>query len=224
MIDTAVTACRCDRRTLRPHEYWPWEYELQSRREGWILANDSDDCTTISRIDDPASVEPKLDFTEPKFDGDHSAQSWVIEQASQGSRLHMLAIYLMGFPVGQPLNMEPPECLLLPKMLAHNRHQGAAIDLPRLAEYHFDLGNSTNGPIGLAAMIYARDRDEALERLRSILRAHTMIQVYIGSSPTDPVQYVNVYVSPENMSSDSAEEIEDDMSRCPQSQQSARSC
>src|SRR5437870_1577370 len=97
---------------LRPHEYWPWEYELQSRREGWILANDSDDCTTISRIDDPAGVQPKLDFTEPRFDGDQSAQAWVIERASQGSRPHMLAVYLTGFPVSQPLNMEPPDCVL----------------------------------------------------------------------------------------------------------------
>ena len=36
---------------------------------------------------------PQLDFTEPKFDGDQSAQAWVIEQASRGSRLHLLAVY-----------------------------------------------------------------------------------------------------------------------------------
>src|SRR5258707_11971645 len=104
MLDKAVTACCCAGRPLRPHEYWPWEYELQSRREGWILSNDSDDCATISRIDDPGSVDPRLGFTEPKFDGDQSAQSWVIEQASKGSLMHLLAIYLLGFPVGQPLD------------------------------------------------------------------------------------------------------------------------
>jgi hypothetical protein len=207
MIDKAVPVCRCAGRPLRPHEYWPWEYELQSRREGWVLANDSDDCTTISRIDDPAGVEPKLDFTEPKFDGDQSAQVWVIERASQGSRLHMLAVYLTGFPVGQPLNLEPPDCVLALNPAAERAVLRNPNVMPKLRRFRFDLGDSTEGPIGLSAMIYAIDKEDALERLTSVLREHSMIPIYIGSSRTDSIQCVTVHVSLENISSNAADEV-----------------
>jgi hypothetical protein len=207
MIDKADTACRCAGRPLRPHEYWPWEYELQSRREGWILANDSDDCTTISRIDDPASIDPQLEFTEPKFAGDQAAQAWVIEQASQGSRLHMLAVYLTGFPVRQPLNIEPPDCVLPLNPAAERALRRNPNVMPKLRRFRFDLGDSTEGPIGLSAMIYAIDKEDALERLASVLREHSMIPIYIGSSQTDPIQYVNVHVSLENICSNAADEV-----------------
>ena len=150
---------------LRPHEYWPWEYELQSRREGWILANDSDDCTTISRIDDPAGVQPKLDFTEPRFDGDQSAQAWVIERASQGSRPHMLAVYLTGFPVSQPLNMEPPDCVLPLNSAAERPLRRNPNIIPKLHEYRFNLGDSTDGPIGLSAIIGSRSGSKTMASL-----------------------------------------------------------
>ena len=118
----------------------------------------------------------------------------------------MLAVYLIGFPVRQPLNMEPPDCVLPLNPAAERPLRRNPNIIPKLHEYRFNLGNTTDGPIGLSAMMYADDREDALERLRSVLREHAMIPIYIGSSPTDPIQYVNVHVSLENISLDSADE------------------
>jgi hypothetical protein len=108
----------------KPFDYWPWEYESQARAEGWILTNDSLDCTTISRIDNPTEAEPRLDYDEPKFRDDSAAQTFVIRRALAGSKLHLLAVYLTGFSVGQPLDMPVPEVLKFKERL----HDAAPID------------------------------------------------------------------------------------------------
>jgi hypothetical protein len=108
----------------KPFDYWLWECESQARSEGWILANDGLDCTTISRIDNPTEVEPKLDYDAPRFTDDAAAQTFVIERALAGSKLHLLAIYLTGFPVEQPLDMAVPKALKLGECLPDASRDG----------------------------------------------------------------------------------------------------
>jgi hypothetical protein len=108
----------------KPFDYWPWECESQARSDGWILTNDGLDCTTISRIDNPTEAEPKLDYDAPKFTDDAAARTFVIERALASSKRHLLAIYLNGFPVEQPLDMVVPKVLKLCECLPDASRDG----------------------------------------------------------------------------------------------------
>ncbi len=112
---------------LLPHGYWSWDRELVSRREGWILSNDSDDCVTISRIDDPASVD-ECPYDDCVFEGDMEAQEWVIEMALKGSVTHLLALFLMGNPVECRLNMDVPLIFMDEEVLERKREQTERIN------------------------------------------------------------------------------------------------
>ena len=61
-----------------------------------------------------------------------------------------------------------------------------------LTSFHFDVGNSSTGPIGLCARVKARTREEALEVLKAELpeelRAHS-------DNPEEGIEYINVYIN-----------------------------
>ena len=69
-----------------------------------------------------------------------------------------------------------------------------------MKNYHFSCDGSTRGAVGLAGSIRARSRAEALRKLRRALGeligpfGETPVR-----SPDRSVEYVNVYVSPENI-------------------------
>lgn len=69
-----------------------------------------------------------------------------------------------------------------------------------MKDFHFSCGNSTRGAVGLAGSVRARNRADALRKLR---RAFDRLAGPFGeirvSLPTGLVGYVNVYVSPENI-------------------------
>lgn len=94
-----------------PFTYWTATDEREARREGWVLTNDSFERMTIARLDDPASYDD-LDYEFPVFNNDTEAIAFVVNAALNGSRHHMLAIYLQGFPVRQELDVIPPRRLL----------------------------------------------------------------------------------------------------------------
>jgi len=90
-----------------PFKHWPEWADAASKKEGWILTNDSSERVTISRLDDPSSVEG-LDFTEPKFQDDQEAYDTVACRAEERSPLHLLALWLQGYHTTDILEIEPP--------------------------------------------------------------------------------------------------------------------
>lgn len=70
--------------------------------------------------------------------------------------------------------------------------------------YHFDLGNSTDGPIGMCARILAHTKREALEVMKEVLPE--WIEVTTG----DPrVEYIHVYIGEENITTADIDEWEE---------------
>ena len=74
-----------------------------------------------------------------------------------------------------------------------------------MPKYHLDCGNSSEGPIGLCAVIEAKDAEEALAKLKAILPDEIDIRDECFSGSFDrfgdvgDVEYVNVYISAENI-------------------------
>lgn len=66
---------------------------------------------------------------------------------------------------------------------------------PQLTIYHFCIGNSSTGPIGLCAEIEATSPLEALEIFREELTELVRLE---SSNPA--VKYINIYTAGENIS------------------------
>jgi hypothetical protein len=60
--------------------------------------------------------------------------------------------------------------------------------------YHFDLGDSTNGPIGFCARITADSEEEALRILTDALPPEYRIDI---DPEVDGVEYIAVYFNPD---------------------------
>jgi hypothetical protein len=61
-----------------------------------------------------------------------------------------------------------------------------------MQSFHFDVGNSNEGPIGMCARLRAETRKEAVELLREALGDYAEI-----SSAAGPVEYIHVYFNGE---------------------------
>ena len=58
--------------------------------------------------------------------------------------------------------------------------------------YHFDVGNSNDGPIGFCARVRAKSKVAALRTLTKYLRdRQSMIALDVANSPD--IEYLNVY-------------------------------
>jgi hypothetical protein len=66
--------------------------------------------------------------------------------------------------------------------------------------YHFDIGDSTRGPIGMSARIRARSRKDALAKLRRAITDATgpLKQIAVGRQGSH-AEYINVYFEPDNL-------------------------
>jgi hypothetical protein len=69
-----------------------------------------------------------------------------------------------------------------------------------MKSYHFDVGNSTDGPIGYCARVWASSKQEALE----ILRKHLCEESVLISNEVDEdgkgIEYLAVYVNAQAVS------------------------
>jgi hypothetical protein len=69
-----------------------------------------------------------------------------------------------------------------------------------LKSYHFSCGNSTQGPVGICARVIADTKQEAIGKLRAAIEnslgAFGELRLQVDAPA---VQYVNVYISPENI-------------------------
>jgi len=63
-----------------------------------------------------------------------------------------------------------------------------------MKDYHFDIGDTNKGPLGMCAVVQAKNKNEALQIIRAALP--DTIEV-----PTDDsrVVYVNVYLNGKNI-------------------------
>jgi len=76
--------------------------------------------------------------------------------------------------------------------------------------YHFDIGDSTLGPIGMCAQIRARCKKDALARLRRAIRDATgpLKEISVGRRGSVS-EYVNVYIEPDNLTSSDIDFVEE---------------
>lgn len=79
----------------------------------------------------------------------------------------------------------------------------------KLFSYHFDCGNSTDGPIGFCARIRAKTKEEALEILKQALPNEMRIRPICQD---EAIEYIEAYISPNNITVkdiDDHEEVEE---------------
>jgi len=72
---------------------------------------------------------------------------------------------------------------------------------PKLLSYHFDCGNSTDGPVGFCARITATSKKRALEILRETIPETIEVDPYDFDRKVkgERVEYYNVYISSDNV-------------------------
>lgn len=132
----------------RPFAYWSRAEANIAIEEGWVLTNNSADCVCVSRLDNPADVEPPLNYTEPKFEGDEQAQGFVATRAANGSRMHILALYLCGFSVEESMTAPPAGSLLrLPEHCDNEDTPQAPITAPALPQAPITAPELPQAPI-----------------------------------------------------------------------------
>jgi len=62
-------------------------------------------------------------------------------------------------------------------------------------EFHFDLGNSTVGPIGMCARIKAGNKAEAVEILKRVLPESIRVEIPSDDPDADSVEYIEIYLN-----------------------------
>ena len=69
-----------------------------------------------------------------------------------------------------------------------------------MRDFHFSVGDSTRGAIGLCARVKAETKQDAVAKLRGALEKSvgTFDEVPLRIQDAD-IQYVNVYISPANI-------------------------
>lgn len=66
--------------------------------------------------------------------------------------------------------------------------------------YHFDIGNSNDGPIGFCAAVYADSQEEAAQLLKSALEEINSEHSVIDNHSGDGIDYVQVYFNTDHIS------------------------
>lgn len=80
----------------------------------------------------------------------------------------------------------------------------------KLKSYHFDLGNSVDGPVGYCTRIKATSRREALKILKAVLPEEASIRDLLCGTDAQlrAVEYLNVYFS-DNVTTGDIDDSED---------------
>ena len=68
-----------------------------------------------------------------------------------------------------------------------------------MKEYHFDLGNSNEGTIGMCAVVKANDKEEAIATLKATLPSEMNVRIDRDSPETKNVEYVTIYFNLDNI-------------------------
>jgi hypothetical protein len=63
-----------------------------------------------------------------------------------------------------------------------------------MKSFHFDLGNSSEGPVGFCAVVKARTREDALALLKEALPSEQLVSdPYADADERGEVEYIQVY-------------------------------
>ncbi len=62
--------------------------------------------------------------------------------------------------------------------------------------FHFDLGNSSPGPVGYCARVIAATSAEALQKLKNAMPDEVEIHKCIDRTEHPDIQYITVYFNP----------------------------
>lgn len=73
--------------------------------------------------------------------------------------------------------------------------------------YHFDIGNSSEGPIGLCARVTADSPEQALKLLKAALPEEIEVELVDGDD--GHVEYINVYLNDDFISTKDIDEEND---------------
>lgn len=82
---------------------------------------------------------------------------------------------------------------------------------PKMKSFHFDCGNSSDGPIGFCGRIRAYTKEEAVEIARRILPSEVKISPCGDDEDNARVEYFEAYINAENVdvkSIDDEEEVD----------------
>ena len=74
--------------------------------------------------------------------------------------------------------------------------------------YHFDLGNSTDGPIGFCARVTASSPEDALAALKDALPEHLQLSTS-WMDVARGVESIDVYLNPSAITVDDIDEVND---------------
>jgi hypothetical protein len=85
--------------------------------------------------------------------------------------------------------------------------------MPKLKSYHFDFGDSSNGPIGYCARVWAHSKREAVELLREALPLEVNVSPLDGEGSVydneSGIEYITVYLNDEAVTEKSIDDWED---------------
>lgn len=78
--------------------------------------------------------------------------------------------------------------------------------------FHFDMGNSAEGPIGLCARINAKTAEEAVERLREAFEEIAgdlgEIELHTSWENREKGEYICIYLNSDNIEKNQIDEME----------------
>jgi len=77
----------------------------------------------------------------------------------------------------------------------------------RLKNFHFDFGDSNDGPIGGCARVLAYTKKEAVQKLKDAMPDEIEARSFCVSG--GEVEYLNVYFNAENINTGHIDDVED---------------
>jgi hypothetical protein len=81
----------------------------------------------------------------------------------------------------------------------------------KLKTYHFDVGDSSEGPVGFCARVYATSKKEALAILKDVVSSNNDVELThnLISSQQQSVEYLNVYLNADAITLADIDEVDD---------------
>lgn len=90
---------------------------------------------------------------------------------------------------------------------AHRALTAASLEGVPLLSFHFSFGNSTDGPLGICARIWAVTEAEAVQKLHAALAEEISLKTFgMGGH----VEYINLYTNTDYIGTDNIDEVNDD--------------
>ena len=103
----------------------------------------------------------------------------------------------------KPFDRERLDLLVLE---AHKSLTAANLEGVPLRSFHFSIGNSTDGPLGICARIWAVTQGEAVRLLHDSLAEEIKLKTFGMAG----VEYLNLYTNTDHIGADDIDEVEDD--------------